>query len=39
MNGGSFTGNTLQTINHDLLLRFGSNGPVTISNNNFNGGV
>lgn len=36
--GGSFTGNTLQTINHDLLVRFGSNGPVTISNNNFNGG-
>lgn len=36
--GGSFTGNTMKTINHDLLVRFGSNGPVTISNNNFNGG-
>ena len=36
--GGTFTGNTLQTINHDVLVRFGSNGPVTISNNNFNGG-
>jgi len=36
--GGSFTGNTLQTINHDILVRFGSNGTVTISNNNFNGG-
>jgi hypothetical protein len=36
--GGSFTGNTLTTINHDVLVRFGSNGAVTISNNNFNGG-
>ena len=36
--GGSFTGNTFQTINHDILLRFPSNGNVTISNNNFNGG-
>ena len=36
--GGSFTGNTLQTINHDILVRFGSNGPVTITGNNFNGG-
>jgi hypothetical protein len=36
--GGTFTDNTLQTINHDVLVRFGSNGPITISNNNFNGG-
>ncbi|MBL7805895.1 MAG: right-handed parallel beta-helix repeat-containing protein, partial [Saprospiraceae bacterium] len=36
--GGSFTGNTFQTINHDVLVRFASNGNVTISNNNFNGG-
>lgn len=35
---GTFTGNTLQTINHDIIVRFASNGPVTISNNNFNGG-
>ncbi|WP_037300043.1 hypothetical protein, partial [Runella limosa] len=36
--GGTFSGNTLQTINHDVLVRFGSNGAITISNNNFNGG-
>ncbi len=36
--GGTFTGNTLQSINHDVLVRFANNGPVTISNNNFNGG-
>ncbi len=36
--GGTFTGNTLQTINHDVLVRFANNGPVTISNNNLNGG-
>ncbi|MBK9109244.1 MAG: right-handed parallel beta-helix repeat-containing protein [Saprospiraceae bacterium] len=36
--GGTVTGNTLQTINHDVLVRFSSNGAVTISNNNCNGG-
>ncbi len=36
--GGSFTGNTLQSINHDILVRFASNGAVNISNNNLNGG-
>ncbi len=36
--GGTYTNNTLQTINHDVLVRFGSNGNITISGNNFNGG-
>ena len=36
--GGVFSGNTLQTINHDVLVRFGSNGNITITGNNFNGG-
>lgn len=36
--GLSASGNTLQTINHDILSRFGSNGNITISSNNFNGG-
>ena len=36
--GGSFTGNTLQTINHDILVRFGSNGNITVTGNNLNGG-
>ncbi|MEZ4887870.1 MAG: right-handed parallel beta-helix repeat-containing protein [Chitinophagales bacterium] len=36
--GGTFNGNTGQTINHDILIRFGSNGNITIQNNNFNGG-
>lgn len=36
--GGSFTGNTLQSINHDVLVRFGSNGDILIQNNKFNGG-
>ncbi|MEZ4690463.1 MAG: hypothetical protein R3A12_09890 [Ignavibacteria bacterium] len=36
--GGVFNGNTLQTRNHDLLVRFGSNGNVDFTNNNFNGG-
>ena len=36
--GGTFLGNTLQTISHDILLRFGSNGAVTITGNNLNGG-
>ncbi|MGB3076111.1 MAG: right-handed parallel beta-helix repeat-containing protein [Chitinophagales bacterium] len=36
--GGTFSGNTLQTINHDILVRFGSNGNINVTNNNFNGG-
>jgi hypothetical protein len=36
--GGTFSNNTLQTINHDILVRFASNGNITIDNNNFNGG-
>ena len=36
--GGTFTGNTSQVINHDVLVRFGSNGPVHVTNNTFNGG-
>ncbi|MCP9762258.1 PKD-like domain-containing protein, partial [Lacihabitans soyangensis] len=35
---GTITGNTLQTINHDVLVRFNGNGIVNISNNNLNGG-
>lgn len=36
--GLSASNNTLQTINHDILSRFGSNGNISITNNNFNGG-
>ncbi|MEP7197708.1 MAG: right-handed parallel beta-helix repeat-containing protein, partial [Saprospiraceae bacterium] len=36
--GGLFNGNTLTTINHDIILRFGSNGNITISNNTISGG-
>jgi parallel beta-helix repeat protein len=36
--GATITGNTLQTINHDVLVRFAGNGAVTVSNNNLNGG-
>ena len=36
--GLTATGNTLTTINHDVLLRFASNGANNISNNNLNGG-
>jgi hypothetical protein len=36
--GGIFNGNTLQSINHDLLVRFGGNGNVDFTNNNLNGG-
>lgn len=36
--GGNFTGNTSQAISHDVLVRFGSNGPVTVTNNICNGG-
>jgi parallel beta-helix repeat protein len=36
--GGTFSGNTLQTINHDILVRFASNGNVTVADNFLNGG-
>lgn len=36
--GGTFSGNTLQSINHDVIVRFGSNGNINITGNNFNGG-
>ena len=36
--GGTITGNNLQSINHDVLARFGGNGPITITYNNMNGG-
>ena len=36
--GGTFNGNTIQSVNHDVLVRFANQGAVTISNNNFNGG-
>jgi len=36
--GGTLSGNTLQSINHDVLVRFGSNGAVNITGNNLNGG-
>jgi len=36
--GGSFTNNTMQSINHDVLVRFGSNGNINITNNNLIGG-
>ena len=36
--GGVFSNNILQTINHDVLVRFANNGNVTISNNQFQGG-
>ncbi len=36
--GGTISGNTFQSINHDVLARFGSNGAITVSGNNFNGG-
>ena len=36
--GLTATGNTLTTINHDILLRFASNGANTITGNTFNGG-
>jgi hypothetical protein len=35
---GTFTDNTLQTINHDIIVRFASNGDVVIKDNQFNGG-
>ncbi|MBK9321067.1 MAG: T9SS type A sorting domain-containing protein [Bacteroidetes bacterium] len=36
--GGTYSGNTFQTINHDVVVRFGGNGNVNITNNNLNGG-
>jgi PKD-like domain len=36
--GLTATGNNLTSINHDILLRFASNGANTISNNTFSGG-
>jgi autotransporter-associated beta strand protein len=36
--GGTFSNNTLQTINHDILIRFGSNGNINVTNNTLNGG-
>ncbi|MBD2702913.1 right-handed parallel beta-helix repeat-containing protein [Spirosoma sp. BT702] len=36
--GGTFTGNSIQSINQDIQVRFGSNGDVNISNNNLRGG-
>ncbi|MBK6876596.1 MAG: right-handed parallel beta-helix repeat-containing protein [Ignavibacteria bacterium] len=36
--GGVFSNNTMQTINHDVLVRFGSNGNINITNNNLIGG-
>ena len=35
---GTFTNNDLTTINHDIIVRFASNGAVTITDNQFNGG-
>ncbi|WP_185155398.1 putative Ig domain-containing protein [Rudanella paleaurantiibacter] len=35
---GTFTGNTLTSINQDIQIRFNSVGAVTISNNTLNGG-
>ncbi len=39
---GTYTRNTFQTINHDIIVRFNSNGPITIGGlgmgNTFNGG-
>jgi hypothetical protein len=36
--GGTFSANTLATGNHDILVRFASNGNVNITNNFSNGG-
>ncbi len=36
--GGTFTGNTLQSVNQDIQVRFGGNGNINITNNNLNGG-
>lgn len=36
--GGTFTGNTIQSVSQDILVRFANNGPVTISGNTILGG-
>jgi parallel beta-helix repeat protein len=36
--GGTFSNNTIVSINHDILVRFGSNGTIDIQDNDFNGG-
>lgn len=36
--GGDFTNNTLQSINQDIIVRFGSNGDVNVLNNQLKGG-
>lgn len=36
--GGTFTGNTIQSVNQDIQVRFGNNGAINIANNNLNGG-
>ncbi len=36
--GGSFTNNTIQTINQDIQVRFGLAGAISITNNTINGG-
>jgi parallel beta-helix repeat protein len=36
--GGAFSGNTIQSINQDIQIRFGSNGDIDVSNNILNGG-
>jgi len=36
--GGTFSGNTLASISHDILVRFAGNGDVTASGNFLNGG-
>ena len=36
--GGTFSNNIMQSINHDVLVRFGNNGNVDITDNLLNGG-
>jgi hypothetical protein len=36
--GGTFSNNTVASINHDILVRFGSNGTIEVTDNNLNGG-
>ena len=36
--GGTFSDNTIQSINQDIQVRFGSNGAITVANNMVNGG-
>jgi hypothetical protein len=35
---GNFNNNTIQSINHDVIVRFGNTGALNINNNIFNGG-